>query len=135
MTYNTLGVARRTFRFKGTEGVKGRRVVVHGDATNECKNSASANAVPLGATWDSAADDQAVAVQQYGFAELEVSAAVALHAFVNIAADGGVPADRGRVKTAAETAGTRNLVGVAMEAATAAGQIIRVDVRRLGEIV
>ena len=134
MTYNTLGVARRTKRFKGAEGCGARRVVVNGDAANECKNTAAANAGDLaGCTWDSAKDDEGVALQQYGYTELESSAAIAYGALVNVAADGGNSANRGRIKAVSETDTTVNLVGRAEEAATAAGQRIRVDIRRFGE--
>ena len=134
-TYNTLGIARRTKTFKGAEGAGARRVLVNGDAENEAKNTASANAGSLaGVTWDSAKDGEGVALQEYGSAEIETSAAITYGALVNVAADGGNAANRGRIKAVNEASTTRvNLVGRAEQAATAAGQRIRVNLRRFGE--
>jgi hypothetical protein len=123
VTYNTLGVARRTKRFKGAEGAGARRVLVDGPNPNEAVNTAVANAGNL-----------VGALQQYGFAEIETAGAIPHGSRVNLAADGGNAANRGRVKAVDEIAGTVvNLVGIADEAATAAGQRIRVDIRRFGE--
>ncbi len=135
MSYNTLGIARRTKRFKGAEGAGARRVLVDGAAPNEVINTVVANAGNLaGVTWDSAKDDEGVALQQYGFAEIETAGAIPHGSRVNVAADGGNPALRGRIKAVDEVAGTvGNLVGIADEVATAAGQRIRVDIRRFGE--
>ncbi|MDP9475079.1 MAG: DUF2190 family protein [Actinomycetota bacterium] len=136
MSYNTLGVARRTKRFKGAEGCGARRVLVDGTAENQVVNPVAANAGNLiGVTWDSAKDDEGVALQHYGFAEIETAEAIPHGTRVNVAADGGNPALRGRIKAVTEVAGTINLVGVADEASTAAGQRIRVDIRRFGELV
>lgn len=136
MTYNTLGVARRTKRFKGAEGSAARRVLVNGPNPNEAINPAAANAGNLaGCAWDSATDDTGVALALYGYHELESAEAIPYGSLVNVAADGGNPALRGRIKVATEVAGTINLVGRAEEAATAAGQRIRVDIRRFGEVV
>ena len=134
MSYNTLGIARRTWRFKGAEGAAAKRVVVVGDAENECKNTATANAGRLlGVTFDSAADREGVALSQYALPEIETAGAVAYGDPVNVAGDGGNPALRGRVKVVNEAAGTViNLVGIAQEPATAAGQRIKVDIRRFG---
>lgn len=134
-TYNTLGIARRTKRFKGAEGAGARRVLVNGDAENEAKNAGGANAGSLaGVTWDSAKDGESVALQEYGYAEIETSAAIAYGADVNVAADGGNAANRGRIKAVNEATGTVvNLVGKAEQTATAAGQRIRVNLRRFGQ--
>ena len=135
MAYNTLGIARKSAKFVGAEGCKAKRVLVEGDAVGEVKNTASANAGSLaGVSFDSAEDGKAVALSQYGFPEIEVSAAIPINTRVNVAADGGNPENRGRIKAVNEGAGTTvNLVGVTKSATTAAGQKAMVDCRRFGE--
>lgn len=134
MAYNTLGIARKSKKFVGTEGCKGKRVLVRGTNPAEVVNTASANAGGLaGVAFDDAADGGAVALSEYGYVEIETAGAVAYKDAVNIAADGGTAANRGRIKTVNEAATTViNLVGVAEEAASGAGKVIMVDIRRFG---
>lgn len=135
MSYNTLGIARVTKTFRGAEGCKKNRVLVNGDAPGECENAAAANAGSLaGISFDFAKDNEGVALSEHGYQHIEVAGAVAYGADVNVAADGGDPAMRGRVKAVNEIGGTVvNLVGTAEEAATAQGDTIRVNIRRFGE--
>ena len=135
MAYNTLGIARKSAKFRGAEGCAKKRVLVDGGAVGEVTNPAGANAGNLaGLSFDSAKDGKAVALGQYGFPEIEVSEAIGVGVRVNIAADGGDPALRGRVKPVNEVAGTVvNLVGITKSATTGPGQLAMVDCRRFGE--
>jgi hypothetical protein len=78
IAYNTLGIDRRTKTFRGAEGAGARRVLVNGAAPNEAANTATANAGNLaGVTWDSAKDGEGVALQEYGYPEIETAGAIA----------------------------------------------------------
>ena len=129
ITYNTLGIGRITKTFRGAGGCAAKRVLVRGANPHECANPAGANAGNLaGVTFDSAADGGDVALSEYAYPEVEVSAPVLYGALVNVADAGG------RVKTVNEAAGTRvTLVGVAESAASAAGQKIKVNLKRFGD--
>lgn len=135
MSTNTLGIARVTKTFRGAEGCKKNRVLVNGAAPGECQNAAAANAANLaGVSFDSAKDGEGVALSEHGYQHVEVAGPVALGARLNVAADGGDASLRGRVKAVSEVAGAAvTLVGIAEEAATAAGTTIRVNIRRFGE--
>lgn len=135
MAYNTLGISRKSARFRGAEGCAKKRVLVDGGAVGEVANPAGANAGNLaGVSFDSAEDGKAVALAQYGFPEIEVSEAIGVGVRVNVAADGGDATKRGRIKAVNEVAGsTVNLVGVTKSATTAGGQYAMVDCRRFGE--
>lgn len=129
ITYNTLGIARITKTFRGAGGCAAKRVLVRGSQPHEAANPAGANAGNLaGVCYDSAADGQDVALSEYAYPEVEVSAPVAYGALVNVADAGG------RVKTVSEAVGTRvTLVGVAETAATAVGQKIKINLKRFGD--
>lgn len=135
MAYNTLGISRKSAEFRGEEGCKAKRVLVYGDAVGQVKNAAGVNASDLaGVSFASAKDGQAVALAQYGYPEIEVAEAIPINTEVNVAADGGDPANRGRIKAVNEIGSTVvNLVGVTKSAATAEGQRVMVDCRRFGE--
>ena len=129
ITYNTLGIGRITKTFRGAGGCAAKRVLVRGANPHECANPAGANAGDLaGVSYDSAADGGDVALSEYAYPEVEIASPVAYRALVNVADAGG------RVKTVNEAVGTRvTLVGVAESAGTAAGQKIKVNLKRLGE--
>lgn len=135
MSYNTLGIARVAKTFRGAEGCKKDRVLVNGPVPGECANTAAANAGNLaGVSFDSAKDNEGVALSEHGYQHIEVAGVVAYGARLNVAADGGDPANRGRVKAVNEPAGSAvTLVGIAEEAASAVGKTIRVNIRRFGE--
>ena len=129
MTYNTLGIGRITKTFRGAGGCAAKRVLVNGANPHECANPAGANAGNLaGVSFDSAADGGDVALSEYAYPEVEIASPVAYGANVNVADAGG------RVKTVNEAVGTVvNLVGRAESAGTAAGQKIKVNLKRFGE--
>ena len=129
MTYNTLGISRITKTFRGAGGCAAKRVLVNGAAPHEAANPAGANAGNLaGVSVDSAADGEGVALSEYGYPEVEISAPVTYGTLVNVGDAAG------RVKMINEAAGTKvNLVGRAESAGTAAGQKIKVNLRRFGE--
>lgn len=133
--YNTLGISRKSAEFRGEEGCKAKRVLVNGDAIGQVENAAGANAANLaGVSFASAKDGRAVALDQYGYPEIEAAEAIPINTEVNVAADGGDPTMRGRIKAVNEAVDTVvNLVGVTKSAATAAGQRVMVDCRRFGE--
>ena len=133
--YNTLGIARRGRKFVGAEGAKAKRVLIDGVGADEARNTAAANAGALaGVSFDSARDGDRVALSEYGYAEIESAGVINPGERVNVAADGGVAANRGRVKTVSEAAGTViNLVGVAVTGASAAGEFPMINLRRFGQ--
>ena len=135
MAYNTLGISRKSAKFRGAEGCGKKRVLVDGGAVGEVTNPAGANAGNLaGVSYDRAKDGKAVALSQYGFPEIEVSEGIGVGVRVNVAADGGDPTRRGCVKAVNEAPGTVvNLVGITKSATTARGQLAMVDCRRFGE--
>lgn len=133
---NDLGIDAFTYSVSDTAGVARRRVVVRNATSSSnkyftCKNPAGANAaaaVLAGITRAGANDTEQVGVSQYGYEECEAASAITQYAVVNVADTVG------RVKAATESAGTINVVGVAMQSAAAAGDIIMVDLKRLGTI-
>lgn len=129
ITYNTLGIGRITKIFRGAGGCAAKRVLVRGPQPNEAANPAGANAGNLaGVSYDSAADGKDVALSEYAYPEVEVAGPVVYGALLNVADAGG------RVKTVNEAVGTRvTLAGVAESAATAAGQKIKINLKRLGD--
>jgi hypothetical protein len=127
---NDLGVPAVTKRVNQTGGVLRRRVLVKGAADGEVKYPAAANAAGIdGVTIDDALNGDGVPLQQYGYAEIEAMGAIPIHSRVNIGDA------TGRIKALSEAASSEvNLVGIAEQAALAAGDIIMVDIRRLGEL-
>lgn len=131
---NDLGIPGITYTVNDSGGVVRRRVVVQDTSGSSntkmlCKNAAAANAVPVGVTRGGAANNQPVAVHVLGFEEIEAASAINIGDLVNISDTVG------RIKVAGETAGTRNIVGRAVQSAAASGDIIMVDLTRLGDLV
>lgn len=128
---NDLGIPGKTFRVNAVGGVARRRVVAKGPGKHECQNVAGANAGNLaGVTLDAAASGEGAPCHTApaGYAEMIAAGPIARHSRLNTADV------TGRVKAVNEVAGTVVvLCGVTEEEATAAGDIIMVDMSRFNE--
>lgn len=128
---NDLGIPGKTLRVNAVGGVARRRVVANGPGRHECQNVTGANAGNLaGVTIDAAAQGEGAPLHTApaGYAEMIAAGPIGLHSRLNTADAVG------RVKAVNEVAGTPvTLCGVATEAATAAGDIIMVDMSRFNE--
>jgi hypothetical protein len=127
---NDLGIAAVTRRVSGAGDVSRRRLVAKGPGANEVAYPAGANATGLeGVTLDDAKAGKGAPVQLEGFAEIEIAAPVGANVEVK-AADA-----MGRIGVVGgEAAGTTfELAGVTTQAGSAAGSVVMVDIRRLGE--
>jgi len=127
---NDLGIPAVTRRVNQAGGVANRRVLVRGPGAFEVQNPAGANAGNLaGVTIDKADTGKGVPLQQDGYAEIEAAGVIAVGSRVNVADNVG------RIKAVSEAAASEvNLVGIAEQAAAAAGDVIMVDIRRFGNI-
>lgn len=127
---NDLGIPAVTRRMSAAAGAARRRVLVKSAANPlEVQNPAGANAGSLaGVTIDRADAGKGVPLQQSGYAEIEAAGPIAVGARVNVADNVG------RIKAVSEAAGTAiTLVGYAEQPATAAGDVIMVDIRQMNE--
>jgi hypothetical protein len=131
MAANSLGIPALPRTVNDPAGVARRRVVVQGTGAREVKNPAAANAGRISGVVEhtdhrDGADGSDVAVRTLGEVEVLAASAIAVGDPINIADV------QGRVKAVGgEAAGTIiNLVGDAVTAATAAGDIVTVDLQR-----
>jgi hypothetical protein len=131
MAANSLGIPALPRKVNDPAGTNTRRVVVQGTGAREVKNPAAANEGRISGVVEhvdhrDGANGSGVSVRTLGEAECLAASAIAVGDPVNIADAAG------RVKAVGgEAAGTViNLVGDAVTAATAAGDIVTVDLQR-----
>lgn len=121
---NSRDVSAVPQRVNDASGLLAHRVVVAGSGVDEVKRPAAANANKLiGVAGHDAANGEDCSIYSVGVMNLVAAAAIAVGDYVNVADA------EGRVKTVSEVANTANVVGIARGVATAAGQLIKVDLQ------